>query len=112
MLLHRGGNLYNPIFQVAAEGAVSADEPLQLKGDLDNIGSSSDEDDDDNNADPDQSTKKKKSDDVEEEIYKIPKISQTRYGKILLPLVFGSIQQWRKDYVWKNFTQLYSEANL
>lgn len=76
--------MYSPTFQVAAEGAVSVDQPLQLKGDLDNIGSSSDEDDNNDDTDPGQTTKKKKSGDVEEEIYKIPKVSQTRYGKMRL----------------------------
>ncbi|KAK4293875.1 hypothetical protein Pmani_033460 [Petrolisthes manimaculis] len=62
--------------KVATEGVVNAEEPLQLKGNLDNIGSSSEEEDD---TEQDQTTKKKKSGDVEEEKYKIPKVRQAHF---------------------------------
>lgn len=65
--------------QIATEGVLSEDDPTRLKGNLDNIGSSSDEEEDEENTNSAKSATKE-----EDKTYKIPKVSQTPYGKMIL----------------------------
>lgn len=71
--------------KAATEGVASADDPLRLKGDLDNIGSSSSSEDEDEGQQQGGGGKKKKKKGEEGEdsddgkTYKAPKISQMKY---------------------------------
>lgn len=87
----------HPLTQAATEDVASADDPLRLKGDLDNIGSSSSSEDEDEGQQQGGGgkKKKKKGEDGEEsddgKIYKAPKISQMKYGNDSWPsLLFCS----------------------
>ena len=63
---------------------VSVDDPLRLKGDLDNLGSSSEEEDEEQQQGGGGGKKKKKKEEGEDsddgKTYKAPKISQMKYG--------------------------------
>lgn len=65
--------------QIATEGVLSEDDPTRLKGNLDNIGSSSDEEEEE-----EKTNAKKKASEEEDKTYKIPKITQTPYGNLII----------------------------
>ncbi|KAK7074171.1 hypothetical protein SK128_018317 [Halocaridina rubra] len=66
--------------KVANEGALGVDDPLRLRGNLENIGSSSDEEEEAEDTKKKKAEKDDDNDDNVPKIYKVPKVAPVHYG--------------------------------